>query len=283
MPVLAILAAMIAQYAGAAVAKTLFPLVGPDGVAALRVGLSALLLVAVWQAWRARFSRRDILGLALYGAALGLMNVLIYRAIAHIPIGIAVAIEVTGPLAVAAIASRRPADLLWIGLAAGGLLALPAGGAAGIGADGWGLDGAGVAYAFGAAACWALYIVFGSRVAGLGAGRAVACGMAVAAAIAVPLGVGEAGAALVAPPVLLAGAAVALLSSVLPYTLEMLAMARLPRRVLGMLFSASPAVGAAMGWALLGESLGIIQWLGIACVMAACAGSAAASRETGQP
>ena len=253
MPVLAILAAMIAQYAGAAVAKTLFPLVGPDGVAALRVGLSALLLVVAWQAWRARFSGRDILGLALYGAALGLMNVLIYRAIAHIPIGIAVAIEVTGPLAVAAIASRRPADLLWIGLAAGGLLALPAGGAAGIGADGWGLDGAGVAYAFGAAACWALYIVFGSRVAGLGAGRAVACGMAVAA--------------------------VALLSSVLPYTLEMLAMARLPRRVLGMLFSASPAVGAAIGWAMLGESLGIIQWLGIACVMTACAGSAAASRD----
>ncbi len=268
---LAILGALVSQNIGAACAKQLFPQVGSDGVTALRVGLSALLLMLAMRPWRMPPARADIVNIAVYGVTLGCMNLLIYHAFALIPIGIAVAIEVTGPLAVVVLSSRRPRDLAWVACAATGLwLLLPLEGAGR-------LDPRGIACALGAALCWALYIVFGKRAASLRGGHAVAWGMLAAALFTVPFGAAHAGAALLAPDVLGLGLAVALLSSALPYTLEMMALQRLPRRVFGILVSCAPAVAALAGFLVLGEQLGALQWLAIGLVVAASAGSAASA------
>jgi inner membrane transporter RhtA len=276
-PVLAIAAAMVSTYAGAAFAKQLFPLVGAEGVVALRVGLSALLLAAFARPWRTLPSRAEIPTLLLYGLTLGCMNLLIYRAFARIPIGIAVSIEVMGPLAVVLLSSRRARDFVWVACAAFGLwLLLPLRTSAGA------LDPVGVACAAGAAFCWALYIVFGKRASqsqaqSSGSGT-VAWGMLAASLFIVPIGASYAGSALLSPFALAAGLAVAVLSSAAPYTLEMIALRRLPRRVFGILVSASPAVAALAGFVVLGERLGGLQWLGIGLVMLAC-GATAASAE----
>lgn len=274
-PSLAIGCAMVLQNIGAAFAKHLFPLVGSEGVTGLRVGLSALLLAAWLRPWRSLPARRDIPVLALYGLTLGCMNLLIYRAFALIPIGVAVAIEVTGPLAVVLAASRSVRDFGWVACAGAGLwLLLP------LHAGAAGLDPAGVAYAFGAALCWACYIVFGQRASGVAGAGTVAWGMLAASLFTVPLGVAYAGPALRSPAVWLGGLVVALLSSAAPYTLEMVALKRLPRRVFGILVSASPAVSALAGFVLLGERLAALQWLAIALVIVASAGSAATAERS---
>ena len=228
-PLLFVLGALLSQYAGAAWAKSLLPLLGADGMTGVRVGLSALVLVVILRPWRTTLDRRGAMAVIAYGAMLGAMNLFIYRAMELIPIGVAVAIEVLGPLAVALAGCRRPVDLVWVALAVAGLLVLlPFGG---IGAD---LDPIGIAYAAAAALCWALYIVFGHRAAALPSGPVVAWGLVVAASFTVPLGIADAGSALLAPTVLAVGLAVAVLSSVTPYLLEMLALRRLPRHVFGL-------------------------------------------------
>lgn len=275
-PLLSVTAAMISVNAGSALAKTLFPLVGSDGVTAVRVGLAALLMLAIVRPWRRLPQRREALDLAIYGLMLGAMNLLIYHAFARIPIGIAVAIEVTGPLAVVVLSSRRTPDFAWVALAALGLwLLLPV--RAGVPP----LDPAGVAYSLGAAFCWAMYIVYGKRVSSMGGGRAVAWGMLVAALFTVPVGVAASGAALLQPDVLAGGLGVALLSSALPYSLEMQALARLPQRVFGILVSASPALAALAGFVVLGERLDAIQWLAILLVILACGGATATAGKRG--
>lgn len=269
-PGLAILASMVSVNAGAAWAKHLFPLVGAQGVTAVRVGLAAAIMLAVVRPWRALPARRDALNLLVYGLMLGCMNLLIYGAFARIPIGVAVAIEVVGPLGVVVLSSRRARDFGWVLLAALGLwLLAPV-------HDGVpSLDPVGVAYALGAAFCWAMYIVFGKRVSTLDGGHAVAWGMLAAALFTVPVGVAHAGGALLLPSVLAGGLAVAVLSSALPYSLEMAALKRLPRRVFGILVSAGPAFAALAGWVVLGELLTPMQWLAIALVIVACGGAAA--------
>jgi inner membrane transporter RhtA len=277
LPVLAIAAAMVSTYAGAAFAKHLFPVVGAEGVVALRVGLSALLLAAFARPWRALPSRADIPNLLLYGLALGCMNLLIYRAFARIPIGVAVAIEVMGPLAVVLLSSRRARDFVWVACAGFGLwLLLPL--RAGAQLPNPALDPAGVAYAAGAAFCWAMYIVFGKRASQSSGSGTVAWGMLAASVFIVPIGAAYAGSALLSPLVLAAGLAVAVLSSAAPYTLEMIALRKLPRRVFGILVSSSPAVAALAGFMVLGERLESSQWLGIGLVILAC-GATAASAE----
>lgn len=269
-PGLAILASMVSVNAGAAWAKHLFPLVGAQGVTAVRVGLAAAIMLAVVRPWRTLPARRDALNLLVYGLMLGCMNLLIYGAFARIPIGVAVAIEVVGPLGVVVLSSRRARDFGWVLLAALGLwLLAPV-------HDGVPpLDPVGVAYALGAAFCWAMYIVFGKRVSTLNGGHAVAWGMLAAALFTVPVGVAHAGGALLLPSVLAGGLAVAVLSSALPYSLEMAALKRLPRRVFGILVSAGPAFAALAGWVVLGEMLTALQWLAIALVIVACGGAAA--------
>lgn len=269
LPPLALLSAQFSSTIGAALAKSLFPLVGAEGMTAYRVGFAALLLMAVTRPWRhavAPHARRNLL---VYGAVLGVMNLLIYRAFSRLPIGVAIAIEVTGPLTVVLLASRRASDFAFFALAVAGLyLLLPLGQASGR------LDPVGVAYAFGAAVCWALYIVFGKRVSTLAGGQALGWGMGIAALIAVPVGVAHVGAGLLAPSLMLSGAAIAVLSSVLPYSLEMVALRRLPHGVFSMLSSAAPAVGALAGMLVLGELLSQVQWLAIACIVVASGGCA---------
>jgi inner membrane transporter RhtA len=275
LPALAIAAAMVSTYAGAAFAKHLFPLVGAEGVVALRVGLSSLLLGAFARPWRSLPSRADIPNLLLYGLTLGCMNLLIYRAFARIPIGIAVSVEVMGPLAVVLLSSRRARDFVWVACAAFGLwLLLPLKNGAGA------LDPLGVAYAIGAAFCWALYIVFGKRASKAAGSGTVAWGMLAASVFIVPIGASYAGSALLSPTVLVAGLAVAVLSSAAPYTLEMIALRRLPRRVFGILVSSSPAVAALAGFVVLGERLDAMQWAGIGLVILACGATAASAEQS---
>ena len=269
LPLVALTASLISQNLGAAIAKSLFPVVGVEGMTALRIGLSALLLLAFWRPWRLPVARRDVGNLVVYGAMLGGMNLCIYHAFGRIPIGIATAIETTGPLVVVLAASRRALDVAWVALALAGLaLLMPYSTAAP-------LDPLGLLFAFGAALAWAMYIVFGKRVSTLASGQAVSLGMLVAALFAVPIGIAHAGAAMLAPTTLLAGLGVALLSSAVPYSLEMAALRRMPRHVFGILVSATPAVGAACGALVLGEHLGALQWLAIACIIGASAGRAA--------
>ncbi|MBT9238579.1 EamA family transporter [Pseudomonas sp. MG-2] len=265
-PVGAAIAALVSVQTGAALAKTLFPLVGPEGVVALRLGLSAVILLAVLRPWRI-WRQANMLHLLGYGVMMGLMNLLIYRAFLYIPVGIAVSIEVIGPLGAALLCSRRRIDLLWIALSVAGLALLP------WGTDSHGLDPRGVLYSLAAALAWGLYVLLGSKVAVHGK-QAVATGMLFAALLGVPLGVDQAGADLLAPWVLTIGLGVALLSSTVPFLLDMYAMRHLPPSIFGVLLSASPAAGAIAGWLILNEVLTLVQWLGIAAIAMACAGAA---------
>lgn len=265
-PVGAAIAGLVSVQTGAALAKTLFPLVGPEGVAALRLGLSAVILLAVLRPWRI-WQQANMLHLLGYGVMMGLMNLLIYRAFLYIPVGIAVSIEVIGPLGAALLSSRRRIDLLWIALSVAGLTLLP------WGTDSHGLDPRGVLYSLAAALAWGLYVMLGSKVAVHGK-QAVATGMLFAALLGVPLGVDQAGTDLLAPWVLTVGLGVALLSSTVPFLLDMYAMRHLPPSIFGVLLSASPAAGAIAGWLILNEVLTLLQWLGIAAIALACAGAA---------
>lgn len=277
LPVTALLTGMVSLQGGAAIAKSLFPTVGAAGTASLRVGFSALVLIAVWRPWRRSLSARDAGWIALYGAALGAMNLLFYLALTRLPIGPAVAIEFAGPLLLALAGSRRRTDLAWIALAVLGLgLLLPLGGAGG-------LDPVGIALALAAGAAWALYILFGQRAGQADGGQAVALGMLTAALVVAPAGLAQAGAAIVSPTALVLGFAVALLSSALPYSLEMVALRRLDRTTFGILMSLEPAVAALLANLLIGEALTPVQWLAIILVIAASAGITASSRRRPAP
>lgn len=268
LPYLALLGAIVSLSLGTSFAKTLYPMVGPAGTAALRVGLSALMLVAVWRPWRARFTRADLKALALYGVVMGFMNLSFYMALNTIPLGVALAIEFTGPLAVALFHSRRFIHFVWIGVAALGLiLLLPLDGAT------TALDPLGCAFAASAALFWALYIVFGKRVSHLPSGATVAMGMSAAAITVVPFGAATAGFTLLDPSILALGLVVALVSSALPYTLDMIALRGIPKRTFGVMLSGDPAVGALAGLLVLGEQLSVLQWLAIAAVITASVGA----------
>ena len=273
-PFLAVLGSVTALGVGTSWAKqALFPVVGAQGTTAVRVGLSALLMLMLWRPWRWRLSRADAQAVALYGAALGAMNLMFYLSLQTLPFGLAVAIEFAGPLTVAIWSSRRAVDFVWVALAIAGLaLLLP------LGLSGSTLDPLGVLYAVGAAVFWALYIVFGKRAGHLHAGQSVSLGLLVAALVVVPVGVAHAGAALLSPSVLLVGVAVAAISSALPISLEMMALKRLPKEAFGIMISMEPAVAALLALVLLGERLDTVQWLAIGCIVAASMGSAATAR-----
>ena len=273
LPLLAVLGSVTALGIGTSFAKQLFPQVGSLGTTALRVGFSALLLLALWRPWRWPLSRADAASILRYGVALGFMNLLFYMSLRTIPFGLAVAIEFSGPLTLALISSRRPVDFLWLALAVAGLamlLPLAAGATA--------LDPEGVLYALAAAVCWASYIVFGKRVGHLRSGQSVALGLSVAALAVVPFGVWQAGAALLEPRILLFGLGVAAVSSAIPISLEMVALKRLPKEAFGIMSSMEPAVAALLGLLMLGEHLSGMQWAAIVCTMLAAAGSSFTAR-----
>lgn len=268
LPVVILLIAMVSIQGGASLAKTLFPLVGAPGVTALRLALGTLILVIVFKPWRLRFTREQRLPLLFYGLALGGMNYMFYLSIQTIPLGVAVALEFTGPLAVALFSSRRAVDFIWVTLAVLGLwYLLP------LGDNVSHVDLAGAALALGAGACWAIYILTGQR-AGADHGPAtVALGSLIAAVIFVPIGALQAGELLWHWSILPLGFAIAILSTALPYSLEMIALTRLPTRTFGTLMSMEPAMAALSGMIFLGETLALHQVLALMAIIIASMGS----------
>ena len=261
-----VIAAVTSLQFGAGFAVTLFDELGPAGAAFLRLSIAAVVLLAIWRPRVRGHPGRDLRLAAAFGITLGLMNLCIYEAMDRIPLGIAVTIEFWGPLAVAVAGSRRPLDMLWVVLAASGivLLADPGSGS---------LDGAGIAFAVAAGGLWAVYIVLSARTGRVfpgGTGLAIA--MVFGALVTLPAGIG---ADLLAPEMLAAGAVVALASSVIPYSLELEALRRLPARVFGVLMSLEPAVAAIAGLIVLDQALGAREWLAIGLVVVASAGVSA--------
>lgn len=267
--VICVLLAMVTIQSGASVAKQLFPIIGPEGTTALRLGFSALILCLVFRPWRVFPPLGQRLPVVIYGLSLGGMNILFYYAIERIPIGVGVALEFTGPLAVALISSRKKRDLFWVACAIAGIvLLLPD--MSGEGS----LDPIGVILALGAGACWAGYILFGKKTGNHGSGGAtVALGMSVAAIVLVPYGAASQGMALLSWQVIPIGILVGVMSSALPYTLEMVALRNMPAQGFSIMMSVEPAVAAMAGFIILGELLSIWQWLAILLVIIASLGS----------
>ena len=271
-PIPAILVSIVSVQGGAALAKALFPALGAMGATGFRVGISAVILMAAFRPWRRRTTSTEWRALVPFGVVLGLMNVTFYLALSRIPLGLAVTVEFIGPLGVAVFGSRRAVDLVWRALAAAGIaLVSPwAGG---------GVDALGVLLALAAGACWAAYILLGGRVSRMiPGGAAVAIGMTIASFVALPAAVATGGFARLTPALFAAGIGVALLSSVIPYTMEMVALKELPARTFGILMSLEPAVASVAGWIFLHELLSLRQWLAVALVIAASTGATLTSR-----
>lgn len=267
LPVLLIIVAMLSIQSGAALAKSLFPLIGSTGVTALRLGFGTVILCIIFKPWRMRF-QSNRLPLLMYGVTLGGMNFLFYLSIRTIPLGIAVALEFAGPLAVALCSSRRALDFLWILLALLGLwFLLP------LGDDIGNVDMLGALCALGAGACWALYIVFGKKAGANHGPGSVAIGSIIAAVIFCPLGAVYAETSLFSLAIVPMGIGVAILSTALPYSLEMMALTRLPARTFSTLMSMEPAIAALSGILFLGEHLMLEQWLALFCIITASIGA----------
>lgn len=270
LPYAALIASIMTFCIGTSFAKRMFPLVGAEGTTAYRVGFSAIILIVVMRPWRHALARADAWRIVRYGVALGSMNLCFYMALRTLPLGPTIAIEFLGPLSVALIHARRPVHVAMAGLAVAGLLLLVP-----WRADARTLDPVGILFALAAATGWGCYIVFGKRTGHLPAGQAVAFGMAAAAMLVVPVGVLHAGGALLTPAWIGLGLVAALLSSAIPYSLEMVALKAIPAHSLGVLLSLEPAVGALAGVLLLGEALTTMQWTAIALVMTASIGMVA--------
>ena len=264
--VVMVLLAISSFQGGAAIAKGIFPILGAAATSSLRIILSAIILVL--------FNRPNLRNLtpakwrlvALYGLTLGTMNTVFYMAIARIPLGVGVAIEFIGPLALALISSKRAADFLWVLLAAAGIALIAP----------WnnkGLDVAGVLLALLAGALWAAYIVLGGRISRvMDSGEAVTVGMIFAAVLVLPVAIGNGLLINFKPSMILPGIALAILSSALPFTLEMHALRRMPAKTFSILMSLEPAVAAFSGLIFLHEYLSFIEWLAVALVIIASAG-----------
>jgi len=265
-----VLLGIVSVQLGSALAKHLFSAVGSFGAVALRLCFAGVVLMLFWRP-SLRMNRRTWTVVLGYGVTLGLMNQFFYLALARIPLGIAVTISFLGPLAVALAGSRRWLDAFWALLAAGGVVLLM---------EGRGdLNLVGFLFALAAGTCWGLYILVGAALGRHTAqGQGLALGMAVAALVAVPLGVAQSGTALIQPWVLVAGLGVAMLSSVIPYSLDLEALRRIPPRVFGILMSLEPAMAALIGLIILHESLRLSQWIAVLCVVAASAGATRGAR-----
>ncbi|MFD6972782.1 DMT family transporter [Streptomyces sp. NPDC059979] len=271
-PVALVISAGISVQFGAALAVMIMPRAGAAGVVTLRLAAAALVLLLLCRPTVRGYSRSDWGTVLAFGVALAGMNGLFYQAIDRIPLGPAVTLEVLGPLALSVIVSRRLVNVLWAGLALGGVVLLSGHGGGGLGFGS--LDPLGAAFALGAGAMWAAYIVFSART-----GRrfpqadGLALAMAVAAVLSLPLGVVEAGSDLLVPSTLALGLGVAVLSSVLPYTLEMLALRRMPAPTFAILMSLEPAIAATAGFLVLNQAMSALDALAIALVIAASMGA----------
>lgn len=264
-----LLIAMMAIQTGSSLAKQLFPIVGPGGTVALRISLAALILLLVFRPWRISLSLAQWRSMIIYGASLGGMQILFYFAIERIPLGIGVALEFSGPLLLALFSSKRKLDIVWVVFAiCGMLLLLPD--MTGVDA----LDPIGVFLALSAGCCWAGYIWFGQRAGSVGSGGVtVAIGMTVAAILIFPIGAMTAEASIFTWSVLPMALTIALLSSAIPYSLEMLALNRLSTQHFSVMMSLEPAIAAMAGFLILAEQLAFSQWLAIGMIISASMGS----------
>jgi inner membrane transporter RhtA len=258
---------------GAAFAISLFDRLGPAGMVFLRLTFAAIVLLALWRPVVRGRPRRDLRLAIGFGLVLGLMNWSFYEALDRIALGPTVTIEFIGPLAVAVWGSRRPLDLLWVGLAATGVILLTDPFGAG------GLDAVGVALALGAGVCWAVYILLSARTGRVWPGASgLAFGMVFGAMVAAPAGIVQGGAELLNPALLGAGLVVALASSVIPYSLEMEALRTLPESVFGVMMSLEPAIAAMAGLVVLGQGLSAPSVVAIGLVVVASAGATLGAR-----
>lgn len=267
-PVL-VVGAIASVQSGAAIATKLFPQVGAGGAVFLRLLISAVLLVALARPRPSSASRDELVLVAAFGVVLAAMNGLFYLSLVRIPLGVAVTVEFLGPLAVAVGGSRRLLDAVWVALAALGVVLLASGGGH--------LDVVGIVFAASAGACWAAYILLSQRVGRVFPGMTgLALALSVGAVVMLPFGVAAGGSALVRPGVVGKGAGVAILSSAVPYSLELAALRRLPAPVFGVLMSLEPAMAALSGLVFLGQRLAWHEWVAVAAVMAASIGATTA-------
>ncbi len=272
--VVAVLISILSVQAGASFGKHLFPVIGAEGTTALRQVFSTLVLLLFFQPWRGGPERKHWGIVALYGVILGVMNLTFYMGIARVPLGIGVAIEFLGPLAVAIFSSRRLSDFIWVGCALAGLvILLPWNGV------GQALDMTGVFWCLIAGVCWGAYIIVGQKVSDrVHGGKAVALGMLISTLLTLPIGMAHAGAMLWSPQVLPWGIAVAILSSAIPYSFEMMALKHIPAKTFSLMMSLEPAAAALLAFVILAEKLTLMQWLAIGLVIVASAGSSLTTR-----
>jgi inner membrane transporter RhtA len=272
-PELLVLGGIASVQFGAAFANKLFDEAGPAGVALVRLALSAIILLAVARPTLRGYGRSDVVAVVAFGVVLGVMNWSFYESLHRLPLGVAVTIEFTGPLAVAVSGSRRALDLLWVLLAGGGVALLALRGSH------HGVHAVGILLALAAATCWAAYIPLSKRVgASFAALDGLAIAMAIGTLVVIPAGVVEGGSAVVRPTVLAVGLGIALLSSVLPYSLELIALRRLTAARFGLLMCLEPAVAALAGVIVLGQALTGILAIALVMVVAASAGATIAGR-----
>ncbi len=266
--------AMASIQFGATMAKGIFPVLGAAGTSAMRLTFATIILWLIFKPWQKRFTPHQIKKLAIYGLSLGIMNLTFYFALERIPLGIAVALEFTGPLAVAIFTSKHKMDYLWAFLAGVGIfLLLPAAGSGS-------LDIIGIAFALAAGFFWAMYILYGKKAGDdLHGGTVTAIGMTFAALVAIPFGVIATGTKLFDYSLWPYGLAVAVLSSALPYSLEMVSLKNLPTKTFGVLMSLEPAIAAFAGLLFLGEALTLIQWMAILCIIISSFGSSLGAHE----
>lgn len=275
-PVAMVVAGGLSVQFGSAVAVTIMPSTGAAGVVALRLAVAAVILLVVCRPRVRGYARGDWWTIGAFGLAMAGMNGLFYQALDRIPLGVAVTLEVLGPLALSVFASRRAMSVVWAALALGGVVLLSGGGFDR-------LDPVGAAYALAAGGCWAAYILFSART-----GRrfpqadGLALAMAVAALLSLPIGLAEAGGKLLEPRTVALGVAVALMSSVLPYTLELLALRRLPAATFAVLMSLEPAIAAVAGFLVLRQALSMTDALAISLVIGASMGAVRSQSRQGR-
>lgn len=264
-----IILSMVSLVSGASLAKQLFSAIGSESTSVIRLGVAALFLTMIWRPWRTKLNRAQLKTIAIYGICLGVMNFLFYMAIARLPLGIAIAIEFIGPLSVAIYLSRKAYDFLWAILAIAGIvLILP------LSDVQESIDIIGVIYALGAAAAWALYVIQGKKAAGAThSGVVTSLGMTAGFIAVFPFGAPNIPMVFSSSTLILTAIAVGILSSAIPYSLEMIALRKIESKHFGLLMSMEPAIGAIGGFLYLNEQLTTLQLLAIFCIIAASVGS----------
>lgn len=272
--VVAALLSMVCVQGGASIAKQLFPAIGPIGTTTLRIGLSAILLYLINRPPIFSFNAKQWLYCAIYGLGIAAMNLIFYMAIQRIPLGLGVTIEFIGPLFLAFALSRRWLDVLWASLACVGILLIVP----------WNsndIDIIGLLLAFTAGTFWAVYIIIGGKVSKIMDGRhAVSTGMLIATAFIIPFALWDGSIMSLTPELFLKGLGVAIFSSALPFSLDMIALGRLPAKTFSILTSLQPAFGALSGLLFLSENLSLLQWLSVGCVVLASMGTTIFGKKT---